>query len=634
MAVLVSAHQLEKSFGSRTLFNGITFSIDSGDRIGLIGPNGAGKSTLLKILAKLETPDEGDVSFNRGLRVGYLPQSPTFTEGASVFSAICESAEDPYDPMTLARTEELISHLSLDSEKVSRDSLVETLSGGWQKKVALACQLIKEPQLLLLDEPTNHLDLESIFWLEEFLSAQKDLAVLTITHDRLFLQNVSNQIFDLDKKYKDGLLKVRGDYTDYLESRDIIVSGQLSQEESRKNDLRRETAWLRRGAKARQTKQKARIERAHDLKDEVIDLRTRNANNKIEMDLASTGRSPKKLIEATKVTKSFGGHPLFKDLSLIISPKSRIGLLGRNGCGKSTLIKVLLGELAPDSGQIKIAEQLQVSYFEQHRDSLNPKDTLFKAICPAGDYVHLHGKPVHTRSYLHRFHFRPEQFDMPVERLSGGEQSRLLIARLMLIQANILVLDEPTNDLDIATLDVLKEALDEFDGAVILVTHDRFFLEQTTDTILSFTDSGHLLPSDTPGELLKFAGYLQWQTWMEQRFKDVQQYTRNPAKFAAANPALSRPSAAVTAAASAQPDANKQAPTEKKKKLSFKEQHELDNMEATIQKTEAKLAELTTESHQTEVVANSKRLVEISAEMAKIQTEIDRLYSRWTELSS
>ena len=630
MAVLVSAHQLEKSFGSRTLFKGITFSIDSGDRIGLIGPNGAGKSTLLKILAKLETPDEGDVSFNRGLRVGYLPQSPSFTEGASVFSAICESAEDPYDPMTLAKTEELISHLSLDSEKVNRDSLVETLSGGWQKKVALACQLIKEPQLLLLDEPTNHLDLESIFWLEEFLSSQRDLAVLTITHDRLFLQNVSNQIFDLDKKYKDGLLKVRGDYTDYLESRDIIVSGQLSQEEARKNDLRRETAWLRRGAKARQTKQKARIERAHDLKDEVLDLRARNSNNKIEMDLASTGRSPKKLIEATTITKSFGDRPLFKDLSLIISPKSRIGLLGRNGCGKSTLIKVLLGELTPDNGTVKIADQLQVSYFEQHRDSLNPKDTLFKSICPAGDYVHLHGKPVHTRSYLHRFHFRPEQFDMPVERLSGGEQSRLLIARLMLTQANILVLDEPTNDLDIATLDVLKEALDDFDGAVILVTHDRFFLEQTTDTILSFTDPGHLLPSDTPGELLKFAGYLQWQTWMEQRFKDVQQFTRNPEKFAAANPALARPSASskpIASAAGAPPT------SEKKKKLSFKEQHELDNMEATIQKAEAKLATLTQESTEPQVIANAKRLVEISAEMAVLQAEIDRLYARWSELS-
>lgn len=618
MAVLISAYQIEKSYGSRTLFQKITFSIESGDRIGLIGPNGAGKSTLLKILGRLETPDDGEMSFSRGLRVGYLPQTPVFPVGATVFSAICESAHDPYDPMTLAKTEELISHLDLDADKVSRDSLVEELSGGWQKKVALACELIKDPHLLLLDEPTNHLDLESIFWLEDFLSNQPELAVLTITHDRLFLQNVSNQIFDLDKRYKDGLLKIRGDYSDYLESRDIIVSGQISQEEARKNDLRRETAWLRRGAKARQTKQKARIERAGDLKEEVLDLRSRNANNKIDMDLASTGRSPKKLIEAENISKIFAGRSLFSELSMIISPKSRIGFLGRNGCGKSTLIKVLLGELKPDSGWVKAYEGLKISYFEQHRDALNLKETLFKSLCPDGDYVHLHGKPVHARSYLQRFHFRPEQYDMPVERLSGGEQSRLLIARLMLTEAHILVLDEPTNDLDIATLDVLKEALDDFDGAVILVTHDRFFLEQTTDTILSFIDPSLALPTDKPGELIKFAGYLQWQSWMEQRQKDVLQYNRNPEKYVASKGL--EPAASLGA-------------TVKKKKLSFKEQHELDSMEAHIHKAEADLKSLETESHKPTVSSDAKRLTEITQQMAALQTEIERLYKRWQDLS-
>jgi ATP-binding cassette subfamily F protein uup len=610
MAVLISAYQLEKAFGSRTLFRGVTFSIDSGQRIGLIGPNGAGKSTLLKMLAKTEDCDSGQISWGKNIRIGYLEQSPTFGTDDTVMSALLSGAPDPHEYMTLAKAEELMSKLSLDTEKVTRETLVSTLSGGWKKKVALGRELMKEPDVLLLDEPTNHLDLESIFWFEDFLATQTQMAVLTITHDRLFLQNVANFIYDLDPKYKDGLLKIQGSYADYVESRDILLEGQKSQESARANDLRHEMAWLRRGAKARQTKQKARIEKTYDLMDEVADLRNRNRSTTIDLEISAAGRSPKKLIEATKISKVFGERELFKDLTLTITPRSRIGLLGRNGCGKSTLIRTLLGDISPDHGTVKINEQLQVNYFEQHRDSLDPKDTLQKAICPDGDYVHLGGKPIYVKSYLDRFHFRREQHDMLVEKLSGGEQSRLLIARLMLTSANVLVLDEPTNDLDIATLDVLKEALDMYQGALVVVSHDRFFMEQVCDTIIAFVDATELLPTESPGTLISFAGYLQWQDWREKRMLELEQLTR---KNKTATNAANKESG-------------------KKRKLSFKEQRELDGMEELILSKEGALTGFQKELDDPATAANSHRLMELTQKISDLQSEIEKLYSRWAEL--
>lgn len=628
MAILVSAYQLEKTFASRTLFRDLTFAIETGDRIGLIGPNGAGKSTLMKIIAQKSEIDGGKLSMNRGLRVGFLEQTPAFNEAHTVYEAITAEAEDPYDADFLMGVDTLLSKLSLGDIS---DKLVSELSGGWRKRVALARELAKNPDLLLLDEPTNHLDLDSILWLEEFL-ANSSFAVLTVTHDRLFLQRVANRIFDLDKRNPNGLLVIKGDYSAYLEAKDQLMHAQARREEVLSNTLRRETEWLRRGAKARITKQQARIDRAGQLKDEVEDLRERNLTRTVAIDFHEAERNPQKLVEAKGVTKAYDGHTLFKNLDLLITPKTRLGLLGSNGAGKSSLIRVLLGQEKPDTGTVTMADKIQVAYFEQHREELDPNLSVIKTLVADGDYVNFRGQYIFARSYLDRFLFRGEQMDMPVAKLSGGEQARLRIAQLMLTAANVLVLDEPTNDLDMATLNVLEENLREFNGAVILVTHDRYFLDQVSNTILAFTKDDKGEP-----ELLRFADYLQWEAWKAQQGS---KRAGNNAAAALKTQPGSRGSDASALESSgtnaAAPVANTTGPgtaltpTKQKRKLSFKEQREFDSMEENIQKLEAKLQDLEKEAAAN--ASHAAKLSEIYASIAETQKEIERLYARWSEL--
>ncbi|MBS1985307.1 MAG: ABC-F family ATP-binding cassette domain-containing protein [Bdellovibrionales bacterium] len=609
--MLINAHLLGKSFAARPLFDGITFSIESGERIGLIGPNGAGKSTLLKIIAGLATADSGTLSISRGLRVGYLEQSPQFKAEGTVHSSIMEGATDPHDWQEMARAEEIMSKLSLSGSVggVTPETEITSLSGGWKKRVALARELLRQPDLLLLDEPTNHLDVESILWLEELL-ADAPFATLTITHDRLFLQRIANRILELDRRNPGGLLSIKGDYAHYLESKELLMSAQEKQEVRLRNTLRRETEWLRQGAKARTTKQSARIERAGDLKAEVEELNTRNQNMTARIDFQATEKSPKKLVDAQGISKSYNGRVIIPPLDLMITPKSRIGLLGANGCGKSTLIRMLLGTETPDTGTVKQAEQIKPVYFEQNRDSLDTSVSVLKTICPMGDYVDYRGTKVHVRSYLDRFMFDRDKSEIPVAKLSGGEQSRLLIAKLMLLETNMLILDEPTNDLDMATLDVLQEVLADFNGAVILVTHDRYFLDQVANQILAFG-----VNAKGQKQIVPFHGLAQWEAW----HADQMELQARLAKNAATN---------LAPAATAAP-----APTSKKK-LSFKDQRELDTMESNIQKCEALLAELTAQSTKPEIASNVKKLTELSGEMAKAQAEIDRLYARWAELEA
>lgn len=595
MPTLVSAHNLTKAYGARPLFSGITFMIESGERIGLIGPNGAGKSTLLKILASSITPDSGNVSFQRGLRVGYLEQTPSFKVGASVLDTVLEGTDrDSWE--SIAKSQEVMSKLSLE------DGPVDQLSGGWKKRVALARELVRMPDLLLLDEPTNHLDVESILWLEDFL-ANARMAALTVTHDRLFLQRITNRILELDRRNPGGLLSVSGDYSSYLETKDQLMQAQERREIILKNTLRRETEWLRRGAKARTTKQQARIKRAGDLKEEVGELGFRNQTKTARIDFQSSDKNPKRLIEADSIAKTYSAKPLFKDLNMMVTPGTRIGLLGPNGCGKSTLIRILVGQEQPDQGLVTRSDQLKVAYFEQNREALDPSITLATTLCPRGDFVEFRGGRIHIRSYLDRFLFSPEQMDMKVGNLSGGEQSRLLIAKLMLQEANLLVLDEPTNDLDLATLSVLEECLTDFGGAVLFVTHDRYFLDHVATKILAFA------PNE--GNLIPFASVEQWENWQ------------------ADQETLARTNKAPTSVNSPN-KSSAEAP--KKRKLSFNEQRELDNMEERIAETEARLASLTSESTSEDAMRNPNRLTEIANAMTQTQAEIERLYARWSEL--
>jgi ATP-binding cassette subfamily F protein uup len=488
----------------------------------------------------------------------------------------------------------------VESQGFSAQSKIGTLSGGWQKKVALAKELVKEPELLLLDEPTNHLDLDSILWLEELL-IRSPFAVIVITHDRVFLQNVTTRILELGQQYAQGVLDVRGNYSSYLELKESKISQQKAEEITLKNKLRRETEWLRRGPKARTTKQQARIDRAIELQSDVTELEYRNRSRDVSLEFHSSKKQPKRLIEARNISKSYGSKRLFDDFSLFMGPGSRVGLLGRNGCGKSTLIRCLIGQEPTDSGSVLRAEQLSVAYFEQKRESLDLTLSVQKTLCPGGDTVIYRGQPIHIRGYLDRFLFSSEQIELPVGKLSGGEQSRLLLAKLMLNEAKILVLDEPTNDLDIETLDVLQNCLTDFEGGIILVTHDRYFLDQVATEIVAFPPFG----SDLQG-LIKFADLSQWERWREEN-----QPIKESKKI------------------------RKEEDTQKKKKrMSYNDVRELSLMEGKIQKAEEKLSDLQAEVSQADIQSNAKKLTEIYRQIAETQQEVEKLYLRWSEFEA
>ena len=609
MPPLVAAQRLGKAFGARNLFTSLSFGIEPGERIGLIGPNGAGKSTLLSILAGDTPPDEGNVVFQGGVSVGLVPQVPSFAEGATVRSVVLEGAlshvshgEEVAWEAEL-KTDEALAKLSLTTGGFGPDSLLATLSGGQRKRVALARELVRQPDLLLLDEPTNHLDVESIVWLEELLS-RAPFATVTVTHDRLFLTRVATRILELDRRNPGGLLSVPGGFPKWLEAKEALLAAQESREASLRNVLRRETEWLRRGPKARATKQKARIERAEALGEEIETLEERNVARTATLDFAGASRAPKRLLVAEGITKGYGGRTLFRGLDLLLGPGSRVGLIGPNGCGKSTLLRVLLGAERPDAGRVTRADGLSVAVFEQGRETLDPDATVKETICPEGDQVEYRGRFLHFRSWLDRFLFSQEQAEMKVARLSGGEQARLLMARLMLRPAQLLVLDEPTNDLDLATLNVLEEALADFPGALLLVSHDRAFLDRATDSLLAFDTEGG-------GGVTALAGLDQWE-----RFRKERRET------------------AAKATATTAPKAAPSAPKPAKRRPGYLEQRELDGMEARILEAEERLAAWKAECERPEVVSDGPRLVALAEEIEEAQAEVDRLYARWAELSS
>jgi ATP-binding cassette subfamily F protein uup len=600
LSILLSAQELGHAFGARPLFTGVSFTLADGDRVGLIGPNGAGKSTLLKILAGQLAADHGTRSIRSGLRVGYLPQTPEFAPEATVREAVREGLVHQ-DPEHEALVDELLAKLDLSGEAAGADARVAVLSGGWRKRVALARELVKEPELLLLDEPTNHLDVDAILWLEKLLAGAR-FATVTVTHDRLFLQRVSKRILELDRRNAGGLLDVDGDYATFIEQKAAAMAAQEQREQVLRNTLRRETEWLRRGPPARTTKQDARIQRAGALAEEVAELGTRNQSRTAGVEFAGSGRKPRRLIEARGIGQRYGARTVFEGIDLFIGPGTRLGLLGPNGCGKSTLLRALTGTEEPSSGTVVRADGLSFAFFEQNRESLDPDQRLADAICDEGDYVDFRGTRVHRNGYLERFLFRSEQMIMPVRMLSGGEQSRLLIARLMLRPAQVLVLDEPTNDLDLPTLDVLEEALQSFDGAVLLVSHDRYFLDQVATQILAF----HTRPGEE-GRVSSFTGLAQWEAW-----RPSQVVGRQPRKTEGGEAGAPAP----------------------RKKLSYKDQRDRETIEERIMKAEAKVAALEAECERPEVATDGTRLVELHNQIAGARADTDALYARWAELEA
>ena len=633
MGILLSAQGLTAAYGARTLFADVSFTIQDGDRVGLIGPNGAGKSTLLRLLADAAAEQRigGAVSRRRGLRVGYLEQVPRFAADATIASVVREGLagglgealrvapqdggapqdgdDAPADWEREERARQVMVALGFtgaaDRPDVDEATPVASLSGGWQKRVALARELGRQPELLLLDEPTNHLDVESIEWLERLL-ARARFATVTVTHDRVFLQRVATRILELDRRNAGGMLAVDGNFEAYVRVKTANMEAQEQREVVLRNTLRRETEWLNRGAQARSTKQQARIQRAGDLREEVAGLGSRNLVRETTLDFQGGETRAKRLIEAKGLAKRYGDRAIFEGANLLLAPGARVALMGPNGCGKSTLIRVLLGDEPASAGTVKRADGLRVAYFAQDRGALDPDLSVADTVCPDGDYVSFRGARVHVRGYLERFLFTTEQANLAVGKLSGGEQSRLLLAQLMLRPADVLVLDEPTNDLDLSTLAVLEDALVEHGGAALLVSHDRRFVDRVATQLLAFA------PSPAGGaEIIPFASLEQWERWRAER--------------SAADEAARRQANAPAAAA---PGAGK-AP---RKKLSYRDQREYDVIESKIAEAEEALRKAVAESESPENASHPTKLVALLTSVSERQIDVDRLYARWAEL--
>lgn len=599
---------MAKAFGAQTLFTGVNLSVDRGDRVGLIGPNGSGKSTLLRILCGLESADSGTVSLQKLARTAYVAQEDLFDEAASCADNLLAATTG----LDLDEAERYSRVLAVLSRAHFNDPQqpVRELSGGWRKRLAVCRALVARPDVLIMDEPTNHLDIEGILWLENLLlapSADGPAALLMVSHDRRFLENTVNRVIELAPVYPDGSFQVRGSYADFLEKKTDFLLQRQNLEERLANRLRRETEWLRRGPKARATKARYRIEEAGRLQEAFTGVRERNRSaGQVGISFDGTGRKTKKLLTATGLAKGYGGAPLFADLDLTLGPGTRLGLLGRNGSGKSTLMRLLAAAgdpdgCAPDRGTIELADKVRIVSFDQRREQLDTTVTLRRALAPEGDSVLYQGQSVHVVSWAKRFLFRPDQLETPVERLSGGEQARILLARLMLRPADILLLDEPTNDLDIPSLDVLEESLTEFPGALVLVTHDRFLLDRVCTAVLGF---------DGQGGCDYFADFEQWLEALQEREQAAQK--RDKARSAPAD--------------------GKSAAASRPGRLSYLDQLEYDRMEERILAAEARLGELEALMASPRVMADPAQLHRYWEEQQELQTKAEQLYDRWDEL--
>ena len=570
--------------------------MDEGDRIGLIGPNGSGKSTLLKILADQLEPDSGEVAARKFTRLSYVSQDSEYASGDTVRAVIQEALKRTGVPESEweARLRETLGRAGFDNF----DTEAITFSGGWRKRLAIVEALVQRPDVLLLDEPTNHLDLAGIEWLEGVL-ASSSFACVVISHDRYFLENVATQMAELNRAYPGGLLRVSGNYSEFLEMKQEFLAAQSRRQEALENRVRIEKDWLRRGPKARTTKSKARIDRAYELIGELADLGNRTQTKTAGIDFSATDRQTKRLVETEGLQYSAGDRKLFDGLDFVITAGMRVGLVGPNGSGKTTFLRLLSGDVKEDAGTLKRANNLKVVYFEQNRQ-IDESLTLRRALAPDSDSVVYLGRVIHVASWAARFLFSGEQLNQPVSRLSGGERARVLIANLMLQPADLLLLDEPTNDLDIATLEILEESLLEYPGALVLVTHDRYMLDRISNVVLGL---------DGLGGAERFADYSQWETWQLERRQQREQASRPAAK--PASPA-----------------------SPSRKKLSYLEAREWADIEDRIAGAEDILRQKQALLEDPDVAVDAVRLQSALIEAEKAKAAVDALYARWAELEA
>jgi ATP-binding cassette subfamily F protein uup len=615
MPPILNARSITKQFGAKPLFQNISLTVEEGDRIGLIGPNGAGKSTLLAILAGQMEPDSGELAVRKRARAAYVPQDSRFAAGLSVrqvLEAVLAAAH-----VNESEREGRLHELSGRAGFVDLNTEAAALSGGWRKRLAITEALVCEPEVMLLDEPTNHLDLAGIEWLEELLTSSS-FAAVTVSHDRYFLESTSSQIVELNRIFADGLFRVKGTFSRFLEEKQAYLESQNRQQESLRNRVRTEIEWLRRGPKARTTKSKARIDTANAMIGQLAEMNARTAVSTVGIDFDASLRKTKRLVEFKDVAcdvpssedEPEGEKPprrLFSGLNFILTAGMKVGLVGPNGSGKTTLLRLLLGEIEPAQGSIRRAEALRLVYFSQMRE-LDESLTLRRALAPESDGITYQGRPVHVASWAARFLFTSEQLNQPVRNLSGGERARVLIAKLMLEPADVLLLDEPTNDLDIPTLEILEENLLDFPGALVLVTHDRYLLNCVSSTVLGLDGRGHTG---------RFADYEQWEDWIVEQEAEQKNSSST----------LSASSASTVSANSLPPQASG------KKKLSYLEAREFAAIEQRVEVSDARLAAAHERVENPEIATNAAALQEALTELDAAQQENDALYVRWAELT-
>jgi ATP-binding cassette subfamily F protein uup len=597
---IISAQGLSKRYGVAALFQNISFTVSEGDRIGVIGPNGSGKSTLLEMLIGRVKPDSGDVAIRKGTRLIYVAQISEFAPGVTI-RAVIESALERSAVSESERVGRLAETLGR-AGFTEHDALAATLSGGWRKRLAIAEALVQAPDILLLDEPTNHLDLAGIQWLESVLQ-NAPFACVVVSHDRYFLENVANEMVELNRAYEDGALRVKGNYSAFLEAEELYLHAQKKRQESLENRVHIELEWLRRGPKARATKAKARIDKANEMIGELTEMNARSRTASAEIDFSATNRKTKQLITLEKVSYGVGSRTLFKDIQFSVTSGMRVGLVGPNGSGKTTLLRLMRGDIKPESGKIRCADGLRVVYFDQNRE-LDPDITLRRALAPDSDAVIYQGRVIHVAAWAERFLFSSETLNQRVGRLSGGERARVLIAQLMLQPADVLLLDEPTNDLDIPTLEILEESLLEYPGALVLVTHDRFMLDRISTVVVGL---------DGFGAAERFADYSQWETWQRAQLATA------AAKSAEGNRRL-RSTGDETLRAAA------------KKKLSYTEAREFAAIEGRIHEAEQMLHTKRAALEDPAVTSDRMSLQNACTQLDEAQKSVDALYARWAEL--
>jgi ATP-binding cassette subfamily F protein uup len=600
LAPIINAQGLSKQYGITPLFQNVSFTVSEGDRIGLIGPNGSGKSTLLEILCGRVKPDSGEVVTRKRARLSYVAQVSDFVPGETVRSVIEKALERAAVPPAEreARTSEALGRAGFTDFDVSATAL----SGGWRKRLRITEGLVQQADILLLDEPTNHLDFAGIEWLETLLQ-NAPFACVVVSHDRYFLENVASEVVELNRIFVDGVLRVKGSYSKFLAKKEEYLEAQGKRQEALTNRVHTELEWLRRGPRARRTKAKARIDKAHELIGELADLNSRRRTATARIDFSATDRQTKQLIALDGVSYAFGNRTLFAGVNFMIKSGMRVGLVGQNGSGKTTLLRLLCGDIQPAGGEIRRAGALRIVYFDQNRQ-LDPDLTLRRALAPDSDSVVYQDRVIHVASWAARFLFDPDDLRQPVGRLSGGERARVLIAQLMLQPADVLLLDEPTNDLDIPTLEILEESLLEYRGALVLVTHDRFMLDRVSTIVLGL---------DGLGGAERFGDYSQWDVW--QRAQQAKAADRVPVE----DKHLPPPSGAAPSAPA-------------KRKLSYLEAREFAGMEERIAEAERELAALRSALENPATVSDAARLHTTYTQMEAAQEKVDKLYARWAEL--